>query len=69
MSYDNSIFQFKERVRGFNKLQKEIEIKSLKKSNEPIEIFIKQDNKKKVYAEQSQSDQEPVDSKEGNEGS
>ena len=66
MAYDNSIFQFKERVRGFNKIQREMEIKPLsKKNDEPVEIFIKEDNKKKVYIDQSQSDKEPIDSKEG----
>ena len=66
MAYDNSIFQFKERVRGFNKILREMEIKPLsKKNNEPVEIFIKEDNKKKIYEDQSQSDKEPIDSKEG----
>ena len=60
MAYDNLIFKFKERVRGFNKVLKSMEIKPLsKKALEPVEIFVKEDNKKKVYKDQSQSDQEP----------
>jgi len=63
MAYDNLIFKFKERVRGFNKVLKSMEIKPLsKKAFEPVEIFIKEDNKKKVYKDQSQSDQEPLGS-------
>jgi len=60
MAYDNLIFKFKERVRGFNKALKNMEIKPLsKKAFEPVEIFVKEDNKKKVYKDQPQSDQEP----------
>ena len=67
MAYDNSIFKFKEKVRDFNKIQKNMEIKPISKKNlEPVEIFIKEDNKKKVYQDQSQSDQEPIDSKDEN---
>ena len=63
MAYDNLIFKFKERVRGFNKVLKSMEIKPLsKKALEPVEIFVKEDNKKKVYKDQSQSDQEPTGS-------
>ena len=63
MAYDNLIFKFKERVRGFNKVLKNMEIKPLsKKALEPVEIFVKEDNKKKVYKDQSQSDQEPLGS-------
>ena len=65
ISYDNLIFQFKEKIRGFNKLQKDMEISPLtNKNKEPVEIFVKEDNKKKVFVDQSQSDQEPIDSKE-----
>ena len=67
MAYDNSIFKFKEKVYGFIKKQKDMEIKPLSKKNfEPVEILIKEDNKKKVYIDQSQSDHEPMDSKEEN---
>ena len=67
MAYDNSIFKFKEKVRDFNKIQKNMEMKPISKKNlEPVEIFIKEDNKKKVYQDQSQSDQEPIDSKDEN---
>ena len=60
MAYDNSIFKFKEKVYGFIKKQKDMEIKPLSKKNfEPVEILIKEDNKKKVYIDQSQSDHEP----------
>jgi len=63
MAYDNLIFKFKERVRGFNKVLKSMEIKPLsKKALEPVEIFVKEDNRKKVYKDQSQSDQEPLGS-------
>ena len=63
MAYDNLIFKFKERVRDFNKVLKSMEIKHLsKKAFEPVEIFVKEDNKKKVYKDQSQSDQEPTGS-------
>ena len=31
LAYDNSIFKFKERIRGFNKIQREMEIKLSKK--------------------------------------
>ena len=65
MAYDNLIFKFKDRVNGYNKLLKGMEIKPLtKKDLEPVEIFIKEDNKKTMYVEQSQSDHEPIDSKE-----
>ena len=47
MVYDNSIFKFKERVRVYNKIQKEMEINLTKRKLEPVEIFIKEDNKKK----------------------
>jgi hypothetical protein len=63
LAYDNSIFKFKERVRGFNKIQREMEIKPSKKNMEPIEIFIKEDNKKKIYVDQSQSDHDSIESK------
>jgi hypothetical protein len=47
MEYDNQIFKFKERVNIFNKLLKSMEIKpNSKKALEPIEIFVKEDNKK-----------------------
>ena len=65
MAYDNLIFKFKERVRGFNKILYNMEIKPLsKKIFEPVEIFIKEDNKKKVFIDQSESDHEPVESNE-----
>jgi hypothetical protein len=65
MAYDNKIFTFKERVNGFNKIVKGLEIRPLsKKALEPVEILVKEDNKKKVYIDQSQSDHEPVDSQE-----
>ena len=68
MAYDNSIFKFKDRVNEFNKIQKEMEmeadIKSAKKHFEPVEIFIKENNKKKVYIDQSQSDHESIESNE-----
>ena len=62
MAYDNSIFTFKDRVNEFNRKQKEMEmdIKSAKKHFEPVEIFIKEDNKKKIYIDQSQSDHESI---------
>jgi len=64
MAYDNLIFKFKDKVRLFNKTIKEMEIKSMsKKSLEPVEIFIKEDNKKKKYIDESQSDHEPIESK------
>ena len=63
LAYDNSIFKFKERIRGFNKIQREMEIKPSKKNMEPIEIFIKEDNKKKIYVDQSQSDHDSIESK------
>ena len=67
MEYDNQIFKFKERVNIFNKLLKSMEIKpNSKKALEPIEIFVKEDNKKKLYSDQSQSDNEPTESKENN---
>ena len=67
MAYDNSIFQFKEKVKKFNKTIKDMEIKPLSKEYfQPVEIFIKEDNKKKVYLDQSQSDHEAIDSKEDN---
>ena len=50
---------------GFNKIVKGLEIRPLsKKALEPVEILVKEDNKKKVYIDQSQSDHEPVDSQE-----
>ena len=65
MAYDNLIFKFKERVRGFNKILYNMEIKPLsKKIFEPVEIFIKEDNKKKVFIDQSESDHEPEESNE-----
>ena len=66
MAYDNSIFKFKDRVNEFNKIQKEMgtNIKSSKSHFQPVEIFIKEDNKKKVYIDQSQSDHESIESNE-----
>ena len=63
MSYDNSIFKFKERVRDYNRKQKELEKPIFKANMEPVQIFVKEDNKKKVYIEQSQSDHGSVGSK------
>ena len=62
MVYDNSIFKFKERVRVYNKIQKEMEINLTKRKLEPVEIFIKEDNKKKIYIDKSQSDHEQIGS-------
>ena len=64
MAYDNLIFKFKDKVRLFNKMIKEMEIKSMsKKTFDSVEIFIKEDNKKKKYIDESQSDHEPIESK------
>ena len=61
MAYDNLIFTFKDRVNGFNKTVKGMEFKPSSKNNfESVEIFVKEDNKKKVYAEKSQSENEPA---------
>ena len=38
LAYDNSIFKFKERIRGFNKIQREMEIKLSKKIGGNIEL-------------------------------
>ena len=64
MSYDNSIFKFKEKVRDFNKIKKDL-IKPVSESNnmKPIQIFVKEDNKKTVYIEESKSDHGSVESK------
>ena len=65
MAYDNSIFKFKDKVRGFNRIQKDMEAKLLSKAHfEPVEIFVKEDNQKKIYTDKSESDHEPLDSKE-----
>ena len=56
MLYDNSIFKFKDNVRRFNKVIKEMEIRPKKNNIEQVEIFIKEDNKKKVYVDETQSD-------------
>jgi len=59
MSYDNQIFKFKDKVNSYHKTLKEMERSLLpKKSDEPVEIFIKEDKKIKKYEEQSRSDQD-----------
>ena len=59
MSYDNQIFKFKDKIQIFNRALKEMEHSLLlKKSEEKVEIFIKEDKKIKKYEEQSKSDQD-----------
>ena len=59
MSYDNQIFKFKDKIQIFNRALKEMEHSLLlKKSEEKVEIFIKEDKKIKKYEEQSRSDQD-----------
>ena len=59
MSYDNQIFKFKDKIHTFNKTLKEMEHSLLpKKTDEKVEIFIKEDKKIKKYEEQSRSDQD-----------
>ena len=63
MAYDNSIFKFKDRIHGFNKIQKEMEIKPSKKNIEPVEIFIKENNKKQIFKEKIQNENESKNTK------
>ena len=64
MSYDNQIFKFKDKVNSYHKTLKEMERSLLpKKSDEPVEIFIKEDKKIKKYEEQSRSDQDEPQNK------
>ena len=59
MSYDNQIFKFKDKIQIFNRALKEMEHSLLlKKTEEKVEIFIKEDKKIKKYEEQSRSDQD-----------
>ena len=65
MAYDNSIFKFKDKVHGLHRIQKDMEGRLISKKNlEPIEIFIKEDNKKKIYTDKSESDHDPIESQE-----
>jgi hypothetical protein len=64
ITYDNQIFKFKDRIHEFNKTMRDMIIKPSKKELEPVKIFVKENNEKKIYTDKSNSENNSTESKE-----